>query len=99
MLYPYFQFLGKWYVIQKTKSSNKNQILHYSRGDSDDEYRVVEDAVRPIIGRTEYTGKLKPTDKPGLMTVKFQLSKLKTNPYDAKLITIVINNSNSINNN
>ncbi|XP_055631845.1 apolipoprotein D-like isoform X2 [Toxorhynchites rutilus septentrionalis] len=76
------QFLGIWYVIQKTGTASTCVLYNITKGDEPGEYDIEQLSqkaplsVAPIKHEYSYTGKLTVTDKdvPARMTVRFPLS-------------------------
>lgn len=76
------QFLGVWYVIQKTGTSSSCVIYNITKTDEPGEYDIEQVSQRnplsvgPLKHEYSYTGKLTVTDKdvPARMTVRFPLS-------------------------
>ncbi|XP_058838705.1 apolipoprotein D-like [Topomyia yanbarensis] len=76
------QFLGVWYVIQKTGTASTCVIYNITKGEEPGEYDIEQVSqkaplsIAPIKHEYSYTGKLTATDKdiPARMTVRFPLS-------------------------
>lgn len=76
------QFLGIWYVIQKTGTASSCVIYNITKSEEPNEYDIEQVSQRaplsitPIKHEFSYTGKLTVTDKdvPARMTVRFPLS-------------------------
>lgn len=76
------QFLGVWYVIQKTSTASNCVIYNITKTDEPGEYAIEQVSqkaplsITPIKHEYSYTGKLTVTDKdvPARMTVRFPLS-------------------------
>lgn len=48
-----FQFLGVWYVIQKTSTASKCISYNYTRGEEPGEYVITQDSDVPVLGEWE----------------------------------------------
>ena len=46
-----FQFLGSWYVIQKTSTASKCISYNYTRGEEPGEYFIIQDSNHPVLGK------------------------------------------------
>ncbi|XP_055599275.1 apolipoprotein D-like [Uranotaenia lowii] len=76
------QFLGVWYVIQKTGTASSCVIYNITKAEEPNEYDIEQVSQRaplsitPIKHEFSYTGKLTVTDRdvPARMTVRFPLS-------------------------
>ncbi|XP_055529392.1 apolipoprotein D-like isoform X1 [Wyeomyia smithii] len=76
------QFLGVWYVIQKTGTASTCVLYNITKSDEPGEYNIEQVSqkaplsVAPIKHEYSYTGTLTATDKdiPARMTVRFPLS-------------------------
>ncbi|XP_071571297.1 apolipoprotein D isoform X1 [Temnothorax nylanderi] len=76
------QFLGLWYVIQKTSTGSKCITYNYTRGEEPGEYVITQDSDHLILGLTplkheyHYTGQLTVPEPstPGRMAVRFPLN-------------------------
>ncbi|XP_034192501.2 apolipoprotein D-like [Osmia lignaria lignaria] len=75
-------FLGVWYVIQKTSTASKCIIYNYTRGEEPGEYIITQESDHPVLGLTplkheyHYTGELtvpEPSTQ-ARMQVRFPLS-------------------------
>lgn len=76
------QFLGVWYVIQKTGTASNCVIYNITKGEEPGEYAIEQVSqkaplsITPIKHEYSYTGRLTVTDRdvPARMTVRFPLS-------------------------
>lgn len=71
------QFLGLWYVIQKTSTSSKCLIYNITQGDEPSQYRIEQTNPIPGVGKPyHYTGELSVPipSVPAKMTAKFPLN-------------------------
>lgn len=79
----YFQFLGKWYVMQKTSTGSRCLLYNFTASSEPNEYDLEQVSEHPVLGlasvdnKYHYTGHLvvPSSDTPAKMTVKFPLSK------------------------
>lgn len=78
-----FQFLGKWYVMQKTSTGSRCLLYNFTASSEPNEYDLEQVSEHPVLGlasvdnKYHYTGHLvvPSSDTPAKMTVKFPLSK------------------------